>query len=348
MYQRMSKNCCGKIFYVMILLSVLCLLFAGFAPMIFTLASSGIDFTQTGQIGDTIGGLMGPFIAIAGVLMTFAAFWAQVRANEIQKEQLGKSFRLGRLEETLKCRNSLQLLQIDIKNVINDINVRCGEIEKFCDDLDKDFLAEIPCERPSDLPLKRYRSLDRNYLYNAVQLFVEEKDRDVFDKAYALLDYYSEGVQMLTDRVYEPYTDEIMKLKEAIPELYKSLCGAIFGLADDDIYRAMKANFEIDSRRVIHDGVICISELGKLLEDEKYSSMYRCIATIYSQILDYVKGLANKGRMLSLEMRRTAETFESDKIKGRFQTIDSILSIALTSHDEDSIIKEFSQDGGKE
>lgn len=344
----MNKKHYCIIFYALILLSIVCLLFAGFAPMVFTLASSGIDFTQTGQIGDTIGGLMGPFIAIAGVLMTFAAFWAQVRANEIQKEQLSKSFGLGRLEETLKCRNSLQLLQIDINNVINDINVRCGEIEKFCDDLDKDYLAEIPCKRLSYLPLKRYRSLDRNYLYNAVQLFVEEKDRDVFDKAYALLDYYSEGIQMLTDRVYEPYTNEIMKLKEHIPELYKSLSGAIFDLADDGITRAMKTNFEIDSRSVIHNGVINISKLGKLLEDEKYSSMYRCIATIYCQIMDCVKGIENKGRQLSSEMRRTADMFRSDKIMGRFQTIDSILSMALTSHDEDSIIKKFTQDGGKE
>jgi len=343
----MSKKHYCIIFYALILLSIVCLLFAGFAPMVFTLASSGIDFTQTGQIGDTIGGLMGPFIAIAGVLMTFAAFLIQVRANEIQKEQLSKSFRLGRLEETLKCRNSLQLLQIDIKNVIRDINVRCGEIEKFCDDLDKDPLSETPCERLSDLPLKRYRSLDRNYLYNAVQLFVKENERDVFDTAYALLDYYSEGVQMLIGRVYEPYANEIMKLKGGIPELYKSLCGAIFDLADDGINRA-KADFEMDSRRVIHNGVVSISELGKLLENENYSGLYHCIATIYYQIMDCVKGIANKGRMLSSEMRRTAEMFKSDEIMGRFKTIDSILSMALTSHDEDSIIKEFSQEDSKE
>lgn len=283
----MNKKHYCIIFYALILLSIVCLLFAGFAPMVFTLASSGIDFTKTGQIGDTIGGLMGPFIAIAGVLMTFVAFLIQVRANEIQKEQLSKSFRLGRLEETLECRNSLQLLQIDVKNVIRDINVRCDGIKKFCDYFDIELLSEIPCERPSDLPLKRYRSLDRNYLYNAVQLFVEEKNRDVFDNAYALLDYYSEGVQMLTDRVYEPYTNEIMKLKEGIPELYKSLCGSILSLADDGINRAMKANFEIDSRRVIHDGVIKISELEKLLEDEKYSALYHCIATIFKHMTKF-------------------------------------------------------------
>lgn len=64
--------------------------------------------------------------------------------------------------------------------------------------------------------------------------------------------------------------------------------------------------------------------------------------------MDCVTGIANKGRMLSSEMRRTAEMFKSDKIMGRFQTIDRILSMALTSHDENSIIKEFSQEDSKE
>lgn len=40
-----------------------------------------LDFTETGQIGDTIGGIMGPFIAIIAAFLTFIAFWAQFVAN---------------------------------------------------------------------------------------------------------------------------------------------------------------------------------------------------------------------------------------------------------------------------
>ena len=60
-----------------------------FAPLVFTLPSS-IDFTNTGQIGDTIGGTMSPFVGIAGVIMTFVAFMMQVRANEIQRDAADK------------------------------------------------------------------------------------------------------------------------------------------------------------------------------------------------------------------------------------------------------------------
>jgi len=46
------------------------------------------DFKTTGQIGDTIGGIMGPFIAIAAAILTFFAFWVQFKANDQQKIDL--------------------------------------------------------------------------------------------------------------------------------------------------------------------------------------------------------------------------------------------------------------------
>ena len=45
-----------------------------------------LDFSDTGEIGDTIGGIMGPFIAIAAAGLTFIAFWVQYKAN-IQQRQ---------------------------------------------------------------------------------------------------------------------------------------------------------------------------------------------------------------------------------------------------------------------
>lgn len=51
-------------------------------PALFSQISWFFDFSQTGQIGDTIGGTMGPFIAIIAALLTFIAFWAQYEANQ--------------------------------------------------------------------------------------------------------------------------------------------------------------------------------------------------------------------------------------------------------------------------
>lgn len=49
--------------------------------------TENLDFKGTGQIGDTIGGTMSPFIAIAAALLTFIAFWVQYKANKQQSEQ---------------------------------------------------------------------------------------------------------------------------------------------------------------------------------------------------------------------------------------------------------------------
>lgn len=53
----------------------------------FTVDSWKVDFSDTGEIGDTIGGIMGPFIAIIAAMLTFLAFWIQYEANSKHVEQ---------------------------------------------------------------------------------------------------------------------------------------------------------------------------------------------------------------------------------------------------------------------
>ena len=45
------------------------------------------DLTDTGQIGDTIGGITSPFINLLGALLVFISFKEQNKANKIQSEQ---------------------------------------------------------------------------------------------------------------------------------------------------------------------------------------------------------------------------------------------------------------------
>lgn len=47
-----------------------------------------MDFTETGQIGDTIGGTTAPFIAMAAAYLTFIAFWVQYKSNQNQREDI--------------------------------------------------------------------------------------------------------------------------------------------------------------------------------------------------------------------------------------------------------------------
>ncbi len=43
------------------------------------------DFQNTGPFGDTLNGIMAPFIAMLAAILTFIAFWVQYKANEQQR-----------------------------------------------------------------------------------------------------------------------------------------------------------------------------------------------------------------------------------------------------------------------
>ena len=76
----------GGLSISILILSFMIILLSFLAPVVITQESNtGIDFSQTGQIGDTIGGIMNPFIAISGVLLTFLAFFIQFKANKLQQ-----------------------------------------------------------------------------------------------------------------------------------------------------------------------------------------------------------------------------------------------------------------------
>ncbi len=68
--------------FIAIVVILLC-----FLPYFFTRPGK-IDFTETGQIGDTIGGTMGPFVAIIAAFLTFIAFWVQYEANIKQRDDI--------------------------------------------------------------------------------------------------------------------------------------------------------------------------------------------------------------------------------------------------------------------
>lgn len=74
-----SHKTFDKNFWIGAVIAILIITIVCHFPLWFATKDSGIDFTQTGQIGDTIGGIMGSFVAIIAALLTFMAFWVQLR-----------------------------------------------------------------------------------------------------------------------------------------------------------------------------------------------------------------------------------------------------------------------------
>lgn len=87
--------------------------------------------------------------------MTFVAFLMQVRANEIQSAQLGKSFKLKEMESKIKDHRAMELMKLDVDNAINDIGRLCNCIDEFGMKIEQNPFDDVPLMRPSFLSLSR-------------------------------------------------------------------------------------------------------------------------------------------------------------------------------------------------
>lgn len=113
--------------WILIPLSIGLIIFAFFAPKLFVkeAVSQELNFTETGNIGDTIGGLMNPFIALAGVIVTFLAFYIQYKFNEFQITEFRKELKANKEKyEKDKFENQFyEMLRLHKENV-NELYVK--------------------------------------------------------------------------------------------------------------------------------------------------------------------------------------------------------------------------------
>lgn len=80
---------------ILIWIALFFIILSFIAPLFFTSQSKCMGFINenSGVIGDTIGGTMNPFIALAGVIVTGLAFYMQLTANQIQIKNFNKEFK---------------------------------------------------------------------------------------------------------------------------------------------------------------------------------------------------------------------------------------------------------------
>lgn len=189
-----EKNWTRLTVFVSIIACVL-LVFSFVAPIVFTSFSSRWDFTETGQIGDTLGGIMNPFIAIVGVMMTFLAFYMQVKANKIQRDQFLKSLEKNNIDEKIDCYYKLQLINIDIKSTIKDTNQRMENIQAFLEQQKENPFQNSKAYRGTLKHYDRVAALERLSIYKGFRIFLSSNNDWIkqFNNLYSILDYIPES-----------------------------------------------------------------------------------------------------------------------------------------------------------
>lgn len=114
----------------LIAISFLFILFSFFAPIIFAQKSIFFAFPEGSEtIGDTIGGIMNPFIGIAAVLVTFLAFYIQFKANQQQLKNFRKELDLNKFENQY-----YEMLRLHKENV-NELSISCISEERLADNI---------------------------------------------------------------------------------------------------------------------------------------------------------------------------------------------------------------------
>lgn len=173
-------------------------IFGCLAPIIFTRTRlfEWLDFSNTGEIGDTIGGTMTPIVSLAAVILTYLAFLKQVEANKIQTEQFNETLKQKETDDKKQLKNSLELISLDVDFAIQDMEERIKNFDDYLKDERKRIYGEGFLRNIPTASLIRYRTIDRNLLFNAYRTFIIHEDiKELFRKTYSLLDYYSEKVK---------------------------------------------------------------------------------------------------------------------------------------------------------
>lgn len=113
----------------------------------------GINFTQTGQIGDTIGGITAPFLALINATLMFLTIRTQIKANKIIQDQIlsdTDSKKINTLFEFLQNYvDTIGTEELDskdfrlINNVASSINFVISEYKNIDIDIDKTKAPKI-------------------------------------------------------------------------------------------------------------------------------------------------------------------------------------------------------------
>jgi hypothetical protein len=130
-----------------------------------------IDVSNTGQIGDTIGGLTSPIIGLIGSILIYISFREQLKANAIQIKTLKKDKRKYRADRFFDIRSKnlthlqSEFLNIEIKYPIDD---KRDENEEPKSSNKKDFINAIDYQYSKE---RKYMQLK----YNKASSFISHR-----------------------------------------------------------------------------------------------------------------------------------------------------------------------------
>lgn len=184
--------------------------FALFGPLLFSkLSLFNISFLNTGQIGDTIGGISAPFVSLLAAFLVYKSFVAQIQANQDQRNDHEDQMKLIRQEQTLNTVIHL------IEKVENDIYAKENTIEGGSVNSLRELLKEFYQDKEfpySGEPNKATANL--NFNFQRVLSLIESNIGNL-QRVFNLINHYSSTYDS-EENVYDLSNFYASKLSEIL------------------------------------------------------------------------------------------------------------------------------------
>ncbi|EKN13732.1 MULTISPECIES: hypothetical protein [Parabacteroides] len=358
-------------------LSVLCiiiagilLLFSSIAPILFTNSSSRWDFSDTGQIGDTIGGIMNPFIAIGGVIMTFLAFYMQIRANKLQREQFQKTLNKNNIDEKIDCFYKLNLLKLDIEHIEKDIESRVSSIKEFIQKEEENPFRMNLLKRALLKHYDRTMSVDRLSIYKGFKIFLSHDEEWIrkFSNLYNILDYLPEAFKKIYDIVDYHTRDisedkliirnELIKFEEECVRVINrntleknniqsnKFLVSVLQTYRKQIKSTAEANMETDFLNIINILETFNKNVKKYYEEIGYYAELENLSYIASNILIKMNYIRQKTNQTTSELKSFLNGIigeKKDSTNNKLKEVSELINSSLEKTTVDEIQNEYNQ-----
>ncbi len=171
-------------------------------PLLFTSKWGAISFSDTGSIGDTIGGITAPFLAFFGSILVYLALKAQVEANKLVQDQFTEQ---KKVDYRQNFENTFFNLLSTHHQIVGDMDFETNNLIKY------------------DIELEEYFKNNESYknLYEDIVTKTSHKSRDVFDFSLTFLFTLIEDDLLFTNKIpLEHYnTTELKKNSEKFNNL---------------------------------------------------------------------------------------------------------------------------------
>lgn len=235
-YLNKSKGNWDRLTITLLIVSIILIVFSFFAPYLFTKPASNdsFDFTGKGEIGDVIGGIMNPFIALVGVLLTFLAFYMQIQANQLQRQLFidGLSVEKQKVIDAEKKEHitRLKVIKALINSTLKYYKSSGIQLNKYVELEKKNPLKTNKYIFTTSSSYQNFIKLDILETYHSLSFYFRDKDiewEEDFIKVLDYLDFYDKLIYDLNNRYnvhvakkFEVLSKSGEKLNEIVNEIF--------------------------------------------------------------------------------------------------------------------------------